>query len=757
MKNAKKLIWIVLLLIVVIIILWMLICRGPTEKRPPILLTSGSGVETTEFQLYDSILFDAIDLSPRTGYDIQVVREDGVTIAELVLSTNAQGQIPQTVLWYNIGVVPCPPVTAYSSAIVRRVAYDVRDFDYSGMSYTVRILHNEELIREMNFRVAEALLRPVLYASDWRGCPKSGFLIGEEDVWVVGKNFPKGSIIRLWAVPASSDWQDGDQLVDKTKQYDNWPPPVFELRADEADFIKKLWPRELTSLESYDIVADVVTYDVGHYHPTAAAQVQNVVSYTTYSGFVIQRRPGAAEPLEVDIAGSLHSPYTFRNTFLTTEDVYVGVDPCLQSGLYGDTADIYIVPDQNDAWWTVSTSVNLASLDVTGTIETITVGGVCGNCWKTLAWSAPLPVGQYDVVLDFNRDGFYTPDEDLIDSRDPIGFVVSEVRVDTISFRYSGSGAITIRDNINKINISAPEYYSANHIVKAAAWTMGGSHSVQVEFKAVPAVSSIQIWAGNGLGGLNSSGSPVTVSFSGGTGQGTFSVNSVPSSIGKHLFYWDWNYKNVNGASTPDTYVGETGEHIVYTVHSTPQAPMATPWLDVLEYATDWASGETTEAGVVDKIVNGIYNKGMVYDGGGQHTTGMGNFNLTAVFNELRTSGLIVYMDCRDCANLFHVLTNALGFAHQYLRIPGPFTYKPMLPMGVTWTGSTSCVSDGWNYHQVGWCGSHVADASTQLNCTSSVSSLILAICDITDINYINYLTDTAGINPGSTNICSPY
>ena len=40
---------------------------------------------------------------------------------------------------------------------------------------------------------------PVLFAADSRGCPKSGFLIGEEDVWVVGKHFPKGSIVRLWA------------------------------------------------------------------------------------------------------------------------------------------------------------------------------------------------------------------------------------------------------------------------------------------------------------------------------------------------------------------------------------------------------------------------------------------------------------------------------------------------------------------------------------------------------------------------------
>ncbi len=741
----KKLIWLLCLLLIVIIIIWWFFSQKPVDERPPVLLTNGSGVETTEFQLYESVLFDAVDLSPRTGYEVQVVREDGELITELALSTNALGVIPRTVLWYDIGVGPCPEELATIPEHVRRTAYDAGDFEFGGMSYAVKILQGEKLVREMNFRVSEVLLRPVLYASNARGCPESGFLIGEEDVWVVGKNFPKGSIVRLWAVPASSDWKDGDQLVDKIKQYDDLPPPVFELRATDTGFMKKLWPKELTSMGSYDIVADVITYEAGSYHPTATAQVQDVVSYTTYSGFVIQRRPKVAEPLEVNIAGCFQSPYTFKNTFLTTEDVFVGVDPCMQPTYVGQTAKVFIVPNQNDAWWTVNTTVDLNTLDVTGFIETIAVGSGCGNCYGTLAWTAPLLVGEYDVVLDFNKDNLYTPGTDLIDALDPVGFVVAEVRINTVSFNYSGSGAVTIRDNINKVNISSPEYYAANHIVKAAAWTAGGSHSVQAEFVAVPSVSSVQVWAENGLGGLNSSGSPVTVSFSGGTGQGTFSVNTVPSSIGKHLFYWDWNYKNVNGSSTPDVYMGETGEHLLYSVNSTPQPPMATPWLDVLEYATGWASGMTNEADVVNGVISGLYNSVMVYDGWGHHTTGAATFSLNDLFTELRTGGFTVYMDCRDCANFFHVLTNALGFSHEYLRIPGPFTFEPLDPMG-----PAPCAGGGWNYHQVGWCGSHVADGSAMVSC------IVLSVCDNSDVDYIDLLTNTPGITAGPTGICSP-
>ena len=77
------------------------------EKRPPIQLTTSSGVETAEFQLHDSIMFEAVNLSPRAGYTVQIAREDGEIITQSILSTDRYGRIPQTVLWYDIGILPC--------------------------------------------------------------------------------------------------------------------------------------------------------------------------------------------------------------------------------------------------------------------------------------------------------------------------------------------------------------------------------------------------------------------------------------------------------------------------------------------------------------------------------------------------------------------------------------------------------------------------------------------------------------------------
>lgn len=594
----RKFIIILILILLIIFIIWLLFLRVSPEKRPPILLTTSFGIETTDFQVHDSILFDAVDLAPRTGYEILVEREDGEVVVRSALSTDGTGRIPETVLWYGIGVRPCVK-SSVVAAFTNFSEQEMIDSAIVGQNFRLTIVREGTVVRETTFRVLPEPDRPILYASDSRGCPKSGFLIGEEDVWVTGKNFSKGSLIRLWSVSASSEWKEGQALQDMTTQYYGELPSLLELKGGQTGFKKRIWPKHLESLGSYDIVAEVVTYPFGIYNPPTQARAFNIVSHMSYSGFVIQRRPGTAEPLEMDIAGSRQSPFAFRDTFLTSDDVYVGVDPHIQPALIGETARVYIVEDKTDAQWLDGTVL----VDVTGFVETISVGGICGNCWATLAWTHPLTVGKYDIVLDFDMDGIYDQGTDLIDSLNPAGFTVSEVRVDSISFNSGGVGDITIYDNAEATNITAPEYVSAAHILKPSAWVKGSPQSVLVSFKAVSGINSAQIWADTGFGGLASSSSPVTVTFSGGYGQETFNVNSVPTSVGKHEIDWNWKYKNING-SGPQTEMGKTGKHTVYTTLGAPIDSMAVPWLEILDYACTWANGAATEEAVCNDVIN---------------------------------------------------------------------------------------------------------------------------------------------------------
>jgi len=764
----KRLIFFLFLLIVIIILVLYFVCKKPIEKRPPILLKTASGIETTEFQLHDSVLFDAVALSPRTGYRVQIVREDGSIVTESRLSTDQNGRIPETVIWYDIGIKPCKDIPLHTSVVTYLSDREIFDMEYANRNYTLNIMENEKRIREMTFRVVGELIRPRLYAADSRACPKSGFLIGEEDIWAIGENFPPGSIIRLWAVPDRTEWKEGDELKDMTKQHKNELPPVFELKVNETSFKKKLWPKELTSIGSYDIVAEVVSYPFGSYHSTSTARVQNEVSKLSYSGFVIQRRQGAGEPLEMDLAGTHQSQLTYRDTFLTTENVYVGVDPAVQPSYMGKTADIYIVKSKTEAEW-----VNDPTLtDVTGYVEQITVQFVCSNCWATIAWTAPLTPGKYDVILDFYQDGKYTPGTDLIDSLDAVGFYVSDIRVDSISFRYSGSTAIALYDNVNHTNVNPPEYSSAGSVIKPAAWVMGGSHSVQVNFKAVSSVISAKIWAENGLGGLNSSGSPINVAFSGGNGQAIFNVNSPPALIGKHFFDWDWKCKDINGNPSTPMDMGMTGKHMLYTTYATPQAPMTNPWVAVIDRSCSWAQGKSDIIEARTAITAGLNAIGdqdgdVDYDPSNAYTSNgfaAWQFNLTGFLNDLATK-TSVEINCADCANALQVFQNALGLNLQYriLDMGGYTNYIDPIGNGNP-ANSTDPVENWgktwWLWHCVGWLsGDIVYDACLHLDGDGQPGSLTCSRLLPANLAFTVYRAALApsstSCNPDEQNVCT--
>jgi len=651
--------------------------------RKSIALKRSSGTEASDFRLHDSLHFEAERLSPRSAYEIQVVRDDGVVVSDSVLSTDVRGRIPESVLWYDIGVKPCGKDLAADAVLL---GSEIVDTGHAGR-YRVRIVDGGKLVREAPFRV-EAKTGPRVYAADSRGCPKTGFLIGEDDVWVFGRDLPKGSLVRVWAVPDDWHWKDAAPLRDVTAQYAGMPP-LIELGEEETEFKRLLWPKGRTSVGSYDIVAEVITYPFGQYHAQPTAEALNLVDNLSYSGFVVQRRPGVGRPIEQDAAGVRQSKLVFRNSFLTTENVFVGVDPYVHPPYIGKSAKVYIVAHKTDAQWTLDPSLT----DVTGYVEQVTIQpGGCANCYSTLAWAAPLTPGKYDVVLDFNMDGVYTPGQDLIDALDEVGFHVAEVRVDTISFNYSGSGAITIFDNGAAANVASPEYTISSSSVRPAAWTMGGSHTIQATFKAVPTVTSARIWAENGLGGLNAPASPVTVTFSGGAGQASFTVNTTPAYVGQHLFDWDWKYRDLNGAPSAPLDMDRTGKHTLFTVLATPQAPQAVPWLEALEIATNLANGRNNAADAVRDIWQDFYlNVGALYDvyGGAPKYTGAttANFNLTMWLADYKTAA-VGTVNCYDMGKVVVVFANAIGAGTEYVYV-SPFGHLNCVkPIGRGWANN---------------------------------------------------------------------
>ena len=84
----------------------------------------------------------------------------------------------------------------------------------------------------------------------------------------------------------------------------------------------------------------------------------------------------------------------------------------------GTNVDIYVVPYQN---WNDG---NPIPSDITASVETVSV--VNGNIAIVLVWNAPLMIGEYDIVVDANRNGIYDASMDGLDGGSP-GFVVIDM------------------------------------------------------------------------------------------------------------------------------------------------------------------------------------------------------------------------------------------------------------------------------------------------------------------------------------------
>ena len=165
--------------------------------------------------------------------------------------------------------------------------------------------------------------------------------------------------------------------------------------------------------------------------------------------------------------------------------------------------------------------------------------------------------------------------------------------------------------------------------------------------------------------------------------------------MARTAFTWDWKQKT--GVTITD--MGQTGEHKLYTVLATPQAPQATPWAAALEVAAKVAQGETTAAGATRKIWSEFYQSaGGSYDtvGGAPRYTSntTQGFNLTLFLANLAATNIGV-VNCYDMGKSVVVFANALGAGAEY-TYTGPFGYLNLVrPIGKGWANNPFYDS-GW-------------------------------------------------------------
>ncbi len=410
------------------------------EKRPDrgITLYGGDGNKTNAIDINDNLRVSITDLKPGTRYTIRTVDAEGKVLSYSRLTSSRNGVIPATTLLFAENLLSCasfatvPSVTStrssemdekisYSSHrkwVLQRAAKWVQSIQ--SHMYYVEVMEKDRIVRRAPFLIKDKG-KPRIFVADRNGCPRSGLLQRKDDVYIIGQNFPAGSLVRLFVVRDQRLWNEGHPIKDITGNNGNPSVESIQLEPNQGDFFVRVWGKDSTTTGLYDVIARYIDSEPLSFNS------MDVVTAINDVGLIIQTdasSPHIEQNMTVPSVNNSVLYYMFQDKYFNTDDVWVAVNPKDRpGGLSGPEANarIYVVNHLDESQWVHGTILNDVS---SNNFEDVPIKGSCRNQNEILVWEAPLTNGNYDVVVDFPPYGVYDQGQDIVDELDNVGFQV---------------------------------------------------------------------------------------------------------------------------------------------------------------------------------------------------------------------------------------------------------------------------------------------------------------------------------------------
>lgn len=209
-------------------------------------------------------------------------------------------------------------------------------------------------------------------------------------------------------------------------------------------------------------------------------------------------------------------------------------------------------------------------------------------------------------------------------------------------------------------------------------------------------------------------------------------VSSYATSFPVLTFYVEFTKLPTSSWSALSSYNSSVG-NTLYAVVATPTAPMASPWVSVLNYACNWAKRTTSATSATTALTTGLYNAGHYNQGHptgftGPFVDGQEDFYPAKFINAGLTG------QCNDFADFLCCVSNSIGAVSlqpqrsasvKDYNNGSSFTTKPITASG---TPATTPPSPGapvtWAYHQ--WTTSNVYDGCLLFGGTVAPNNLSL-------------------------------
>lgn len=357
------------------------------------LYNAATGVQNSVFYMYDNVLLTIQDLYPNEQTDVQIVRKsDGNIIKRMLVFTDENGVIKDLPVWYFNGYKK-PGELAGSHKFIAHI-------EQPGVG-------REWKIFSIPFEARETLpSAPQLRIVDAAGNFVGASVVVGQPVYVEGSKCGVKKAIQVRLIYDKVSYTAGDPLTDVS---DNG------VESDNTEKNGSFEPTKICNtaiLGAYDVVVDT--------EPFGVYNDGDVVTDLLFPGLLVQNPAGAADIIQ-DIACDAFG--TYQNQFDSLATVYARVNAIVKPKLPSEFVNVFIAPHK--ALW--QTGDALYSMRTVGTFE------MPVQClWNGYAGylplirihggslsSDPMPIkmwpGEYDVIIDVDRNYVYNPGTDILD------------------------------------------------------------------------------------------------------------------------------------------------------------------------------------------------------------------------------------------------------------------------------------------------------------------------------------------------------
>lgn len=193
------------------------------KEQTQIILQADDGTPREVFEAGESLVFQARGLRPAHAYDIEISMAGKQLFTSRLLS-NRRGEIEETVLWPQIGFDDPNSNARYTP--------DEAQQRWANKTLTLTLASAGKRIAQQNIRLAAALTRPLVLATEKNGRLLNGFEVGAQPLYLTLRNLPFGGEARIFMTPRQHDWRIGDRI--NAAMLRNGRPAVRDVKLPQA-------------------------------------------------------------------------------------------------------------------------------------------------------------------------------------------------------------------------------------------------------------------------------------------------------------------------------------------------------------------------------------------------------------------------------------------------------------------------------------------------------------------------------------------